>query len=121
MDDHGITFRTKNGKTVTMPPHVFLRRFLQHVLPDGFVKIRHYGLMASSNATTKLEIARERLTASEPRCAAPAPPPADTEGFEAVLVALTGLDLRRCPVCDELAMVRRPLPDPHIRAPPVAA
>jgi hypothetical protein len=36
---------------------------LQHVLPDGFVQIRHYGLMASSHATTKLQSARELLTA----------------------------------------------------------
>jgi hypothetical protein len=54
MNDDGVTFPTKNGATVTLPPQVFLRRFLQHVLPDGFVKIRHYGLMASSHATTKL-------------------------------------------------------------------
>jgi hypothetical protein len=120
MDDHGITFRTRNGNAVTLPPDVFSLAFLQQVLPDGFVKIRHYGLMASSKATTKLEIARARLIVAKPTCAAPAPP-ADNEGFETVLMELTGLDLRRCPVCDELAMVRRPLPDPHIRAPPVAA
>jgi hypothetical protein len=70
MNDDGVTFRTKNGDTVTVPPQVFLRRFLQHVLPDGFVKIRHYGLMASTNATTKLQTARELLTAmgSAPAC-----------------------------------------------------
>ena len=35
----------------------FLRRFVQHVLPNGFVRIRHFGLLAASNATTKLETA----------------------------------------------------------------
>jgi hypothetical protein len=76
MDDDGITFRTKEGKTVTLLPEPFLARFLQHVLPDGFVKIRHYGLMASGNATTKLELARGRLTSAAPalRCCAPDAP-----------------------------------------------
>jgi hypothetical protein len=35
-------------------PAEFIRRFLLHVLPNGFVKIRHYGLLASSNVHTKL-------------------------------------------------------------------
>jgi hypothetical protein len=38
--------------------------FVQHVLPPGFVKIRHYGLMAPSHATTSLETARELLSRS---------------------------------------------------------
>ena len=42
-------------------------------------------------------------------------------GFEALLVALTGTDLRRCPACRALTLVRRPLPDLRSRAPPVAA
>jgi hypothetical protein len=123
MTDDGITFRTKNGQTVTLLPDAFLSRFLQHVLPDGFVKIRHYGLMASSNATTKLVTARSLLraaTPTPPRCVATPLPGAD-EGVRALLTALTGLDLRRCPVCLNLALVRQPLPDPHSRAPPVAA
>ncbi|MCB9582238.1 MAG: IS91 family transposase [Polyangiaceae bacterium] len=45
-----VTFRTKNGKTVTLTPVEFLRRFIQHVLPDGLHKIRHYGLYAGVNA-----------------------------------------------------------------------
>lgn len=37
-----VSFRTKDGKVTTLPPVEFLRRFLQHVLPDRFHKIRHY-------------------------------------------------------------------------------
>ena len=48
--DDAVTFRTKNGKTVTLTPVEFLRRFIQHVLPDGLHKIRHYGLYAGVNA-----------------------------------------------------------------------
>jgi hypothetical protein len=49
LDARGVTFRTKNGKTVTLDPVTFLDRFVEHVLPTGFVKIRHYGLLAPSN------------------------------------------------------------------------
>jgi len=53
-----VRFRTRGDKSVTLAPEEFLRRFLMHVLPKGFVKIRQYGLLASSHATTTLEIAR---------------------------------------------------------------
>jgi hypothetical protein len=126
MDDDGVTFRTKEGKTVTLSPEAFLSRFLQHVLPDGFVKIRHYGLMASSHATTKLEIARERLesvTAAR-LCRAPDSPATgddDRACFALVLLRLTGVDVRLCPACHQPTIVRQPLPGPPSRAPPVAA
>src|SRR5262245_21400466 len=61
MDEREVTFRTKDGKTVTLLPDAFLGQFLQRVLPDGFVKIRHVGLMAASHATTRLEVARVLL------------------------------------------------------------
>jgi hypothetical protein len=126
MNDDGITFRTKNGDTVTVPPQVFLHRFLQHVLPDGFVKIRHYGLMASSNATTKLERARELLTAMvpAPACrAADAPLPEGTDAlfFQDVLLELTGIDVRICPACHNRSLMRLALPTARSRAPPLAA
>src|SRR4029077_10476028 len=53
--DDTVTFATKRGQTETLSHDEFMRRFLLHVLPARFVKIRHYGLMASSNAKTKLE------------------------------------------------------------------
>jgi hypothetical protein len=52
----GITFATKNGNSITLSPDEFIRRFLMHVLPPRFVKIRHFGLLAACNATTKLEV-----------------------------------------------------------------
>jgi Putative transposase len=57
-DDHDVCFRTKHGKTTTINAVEFIRRFLLHVLPAGFVKIRHYGLLAAANVNTKLETAR---------------------------------------------------------------
>ena len=55
-----VTFRTKEGKATTLPPTEFLRRFLQHVLPKGFQKIRHYGLYASA---AEAHLQRARLPA----------------------------------------------------------
>jgi hypothetical protein len=122
MDERGVTFRTKEGKTRTLSPDAFLGRFLSHVLPKGFVKIRHYGLMASGNATTKLETARSRLTAPTPsNDACPAPATEPPSAASQVVLHGAGDELRLCPVCGARAVVRRPLPDPEARAPPVAA
>jgi hypothetical protein len=120
-DAHGVTFRTKDGRTVTVAPEELLARFVQHVLPPRFVKIRHYGLHSASQATTRLVVARQRLAPH----AAP-PPQVDRDADAAALLArLAGVDLRVCPACHLPALVREPLPDPapdpRCRAPPRAA
>jgi Putative transposase len=46
---------------MTLTPHEFIRRFLMHVLPCGFHRIRHYGLMASANRAANIAQARELL------------------------------------------------------------
>ena len=61
MDEEGVRFLTKDGRTVKVPAEEFLRRFLLHVLPRSYVKIRHYGLLAPGNVGTRLETARRRL------------------------------------------------------------
>ena len=68
-----VTFRTKGKGTSTLHPVDFLGRFIQHVLPDGFHKIRHAGLYASP---TLLEQARALLPT---RSAAKAPEPSSDE------------------------------------------
>jgi len=95
LDEHGVCFRTKNGKQVTVAPAEFIRRFLLHVLPNGFVKIRHYGLLASGNVRTKLAAARRHLEVNDK--SAPASPPQPT--WKDRLLALTGIDLLTCPHC----------------------
>jgi len=52
--DGQVTFTTKDGGNETVSAETFISRFLRHVLPKGFVKIRHYGLMSASHATTTL-------------------------------------------------------------------
>lgn len=61
MDHDGITFFTKDGSTATLAPTEFIRRFLMHVLPGGYTKIRHFGLLASGNVNTKLKGAKALL------------------------------------------------------------
>src|SRR5207245_1383296 len=72
LDDRGVTFGFKdyrrNGRarhcTMTLAPSEFIRRFLLHVLPKGFHRIRHYGLLAS--ATCKATIARAKELIAAP-------------------------------------------------------
>jgi hypothetical protein len=105
-DERGVTFRTKGDARATLTPDEFLRRFLQHVLPPAFVKIRHHGLFAASNVSTKLAAAHRLLQGA-------ATPPADVSrtprDFRELLLALTGIDVRRCPRCGAEAMTRGPL------------
>ena len=107
LDALGVTFRTRGEQKVTVTPDEFLRRFLLHVLPKGFVKIRHFGLFAASNVSTKLAAARRLLSARAPASADPtARAPRD---FRQVLLALTGIDLRLCPRCGKGPVLRFPL------------
>lgn len=107
-DERGVTFRTHGEQSVTVAPDEFLRRFLLHVLPKGFVKIRHHGLMAPSNVSTRLAAARRLLTTAPPD-AHPVDAPRAPRDFCDLLLALTGVDLRRCPRCRVGTMIRHPL------------
>jgi hypothetical protein len=113
--DDLVTFRTKNGKTESIHPVEFLRRFVQHVLPQGFVKIRHYGLYAAAHVHGHLATARKLLTPSKASNATPvAIPPSSCLDH---LRELTGRDARRCPVCGG-QMVQVAVLAPSARAPP---
>jgi len=69
LEDGAVTFRYKDyadsrkEKYLTLPAEEFLRRFVQHVLPKGFTKIRHYGLLASRQRKKRLALSRELLDA----------------------------------------------------------
>jgi hypothetical protein len=74
LDERGVTFRyqdyRRNGRerlrTMTLAPDEFIRRFLLHVLPKGFHRIRHYGLLASATCKTNIARAKELIAASLP-------------------------------------------------------
>jgi hypothetical protein len=68
-DQSGVTFRYKDYridgpgryKTMTLAPHEFIRRFLLHVLPKGFHRIRHYGILANGHRAASVARARQLL------------------------------------------------------------
>jgi hypothetical protein len=74
LDEQGVTFRWKDyrvkgrtrQKTMTLSTEEFMRRFLLHVLPSGFHRIRHYGLLANAGRRENLARVRRLLTPNEP-------------------------------------------------------
>ena len=74
MDERGVRFQWKDyraksrtrHKAMTLSPQEFMRRFLLHVLPGGFHRIRHYGLLANSTRRANLALARELLHVMPP-------------------------------------------------------
>jgi Putative transposase len=85
-DHRGVTFRYKDYradgparyKVMTLAAHEFIRRFLTHVLPKAFHRIRHYGLFANGNRAANIAQARELLAVpprmTEPKTDAPSEP-----------------------------------------------
>jgi hypothetical protein len=76
LDDKGVTFKWKDYriegrdrfKVMTLATHEFIRRFLIHVLPRGFHRIRHYGLFANGSRADNIARARELLAVPKPQC-----------------------------------------------------
>lgn len=97
-----VTIKTRYG-IANMHPLEFIRRFLNHVLPNGFVKIRHYGLMASANVNTRLVQARILLEQSQQQ-------PVDTKDlspdWQEAYLELTGFNLSVCPICGSVRLIR---------------
>ena len=130
LDASGVRFVTRGGRTAILTPDVFIGRFLQHVLPDHFVKIRHFGLLAAGNVNTKLPAARRLLEPPRPwppnllllltlwallyPLSHDSPPTATALGWRDRLFLLTGIDPQRCRRCGG-RLIQRPLPLPAVR------
>jgi hypothetical protein len=112
IDEHGVRFATKDGRSVTLPHQGFIARFLEHVLPAGFTKIRHFGLYASGNVNSKLEQARALLCPAAARPDDTSPP--QPLPWNELVQKLTGIDPMLCPRCGarlvRYRLPRRPLP-----------
>jgi hypothetical protein len=94
LDNGCVTFRWRDSrhgnqtKSMTLEAVEFIRRFLLHILPPGFIKIRHFGFLANRNRSSALDLCRQHLNASSP---------ADDP---AILASQQQADIeRRCPVC----------------------
>ena len=121
LEDDIVTFwyRDSNDddkiKTMRLEAHEFIRRFLCHILPEKFVKIRHYGFLGTRNKKTKLvqckKLLGEEVTAEEDG--------PDKESWEELLERITGIDPRTCPECGKGKMgLKEKLPREASRSPP---
>jgi hypothetical protein len=86
-------------KTMTLEAQEFIRRFLLHVLPQGFMRIRHFGFLANRSKKQALAQCRKLLDL------APALPQPPILSAKDLLLKITGLDLSRCPCCHEGTMI----------------
>jgi hypothetical protein len=107
MDERTVTFQYKDyaggnrRRTMKLPGTEFLRRFLMHVVPRGFMRIRHFGLLANRSKAEDLERCRRLLGAASPSEAESTDPGDPTECHD------------RCPVCGRGRMVPAGLLQPR--------
>lgn len=112
LEDGTVTFRyqqsdTRQWKTMSLPVEEFLRRYLQHVLPQGFHKVRYFGLWSPANRK-KLKEVQEQL-------------PENTAPVEEAEAAHRGPTVRLCPCCGRGVMVVVEVLRPQARSPPWGA
>jgi hypothetical protein len=99
-------------KVMALEADEFIRRFLLHIVPGGFVRIRHFGFLANRTRRAKLAQCRALLAPS------PLPTASAIESVAALMLRLTGIDIARCPVClqgrlrvtEILAPIAAPMP-----------
>jgi len=99
LKDGMVTFTAKDRKkkrteTITITAVEFIRRFLLHSLPSGFVRIRHYGFLANRNRNEYLNAIRDLMDVS-------APPEKEVASLEEMVLQLTGTDITTCPCCSK--------------------
>jgi len=105
LENGRVTFRYRDRtdhdatKLMTRDAFEFIRRFLLHILPDGFMKIRHYGILNNRNRKTKLVLCRNLHGISghheNPQ----------KEAWQDLLFRVTGVDPRVCPYCGKGKMI----------------
>jgi len=109
MEDNRVTFRWRDSadnnkiKLLTLEAFEFIRRFLLHVLPEQFVKIRYYGILSHRSRKGKLLRCKKLLgvsTSEEPK-------EGPKESWQDLLTRITGIDLRVCPYCGKGKMIQR--------------
>jgi len=86
-------------KIMTLEAQEFIRRFLLHVLPEGFMRIRHFGFLANRSKKQALAQCRKLLKL------VPALPQRPDQSAKDLLLKITGVDLSRCPCCPEGTMI----------------
>jgi len=109
LEGNRVTFRWRdsadnnNIKWLTLEAFEFIRRFLLHVLPSQFVKIRYYGILSHRNRTGKLLRCKTLLGTSPSE----EPKERPKESWQDLLTRITGIDPRVCPYCGKGRMIQR--------------
>jgi hypothetical protein len=88
-----------NVKEMTVKAQEFIRRFLMHILPKGFMKIRYYGFLAHANKKTCIPLLRQLIAPEDESIEKP------TESVQEMMLRLTGVDIALCPECGKGKMV----------------
>ena len=115
MENGKVTFTYKDRKcnhevkNMTLDVHEFIRRFLLHVLPQGFMKIRYFGFLANTNKKTCIPLLRNLIDPTA-QC-----PESVAETLQEMMLRLTGDDISCCPQCQKGKMVKvQTLPKPIV-------
>lgn len=117
-ENGNVTFRWKDyargnqQRHMTLPADEFIRRFLLHVLPRGFQRLRQFGLLANRSRKEKLARCRKLLGDAETYTTPSQPAPKD---YRSLYESLTGQSLDRCPACPAGKMSRRQILAPLAR------
>jgi len=90
---------SNKNKIMALDVNEFIRRFLLHVLPDRYVKIRHYGLYGNRNRKLLLDRCRKILGVESLNR------DKTVQSWEEILLSLCGFDVRKCPFCEKGKMV----------------
>ena len=123
IEDGQVQFRYKDyrhdsqQKVMPLSADEFIRRFLLHVLPNGFHRIRYYGFLGNRHRQEKLQRCRQllRMASADPTTPITEPPKDYRDRYE----ELTGVSLRLCPVCRRGRMIRIELPTVVRTSPPL--
>ena len=98
-----FTYRDRKDKdrlkSMTLDAQEFIHRFLLHVLPDGFMRIRHFGFLSNRSKKYLLPQCRRLLNLD------PALPRCSIDSAKDMLFKITGVDLSRCPYCNKGTMI----------------
>jgi hypothetical protein len=112
--DGRVSFRYKDRtdenktKTLELPVAEFTRRFLSHVLPGKFVRIRHFGFLGSRNKQKNIQTARDCLNVQSKIEVV------KDEDYKQLLLRLVGVDVTACPCCKQGRMIEVAVINPHL-------
>jgi hypothetical protein len=107
-EDGTVTFRWRDysddnkQKTMTLKADEFIRRYLLHVLPNRYVRIRHFGLLANRSRKDNIALCRELLGTRKTT----EPEKEKKESWQEQLLRICGIDVTICPVCQKGRMFR---------------